>query len=245
MGLAQKNSFTMPRLDQLLASLGYGSRRQVASQIEAGAVTCRGEVLTRPEQQVREAAEICWRGRALESPQGLLALLHKPVGYSCTHSSNEGPSIYELLPPQWLRRNPVVTSVGRLDKDTSGALLITDCGSLVQRLTSPRAQIDKIYIADVEGELHSGLIDVFASGQLQLRNEKNPCLPATLEILQPHRARLTLQEGRYHQVRRMFASQGLHVLSLHRQSFAGHSIEHLPAGQWQLLPLPEGHQRIA
>jgi 16S rRNA pseudouridine516 synthase len=139
----------------------------------------------------------------------------------------------------------VVTSIGRLDKDTSGALLITDCGSLVQRLTSPRAQIDKVYVAEVEGNLRPELIEIFASGQLQLRNEPTPCLPAKLEILQPQRARLTLQEGRYHQVRRMFAAQGLRVTQLHRESFAGHGIEHLSTGQWQLLPLPEGHQRIA
>jgi 16S rRNA pseudouridine516 synthase len=164
-------------------------------------------------------------------------MLHKPCGYTCTHAEGEGPNIYELLPPRWLRRNPAVTSIGRLDKDTSGLLLITDIGALVQRHTSPRSEMEKAYLAELDGELSAELIETFAKGDLLLRGETKPCLPAKLEILSPHRARLTITEGRYHQVRRMFASQGLHVMKLHRERFGPHELGDLAEGQWRMLPL--------
>src|SRR5207248_3160243 len=126
----------------------------------------------------------------------------------CTHADGEGPVIYELLPDRWSRRNPPVTSVGRLDKETSGALLITDQGDLVQRWTSPKSQIEKVYEVQVDHTLEPALAQTFASGTLLLRSESTPCLPAKLEFIDPLQARLTLTERRYHQVRRMFASQG-------------------------------------
>jgi 16S rRNA pseudouridine516 synthase len=165
-------------------------------------------------------------------------MLHKPVGYVCTHDGNEGPTIYELLPDQWLRRNPAVTSVGRLDRDTSGLLLITDIGPLVHRYTSPKAEIEKVYVAELDRDLEPSLVETFAKGDLMLRGEEKPCLPAKLELLSPRSARLTITEGRYHQVRRMFASQGWHVEKLHRQRFGDHTLDDLVEGAWKILPMP-------
>lgn len=225
----------MPRrLDQLLSTLGYCSRREAAAWVKSGRVKQGDVVLTKADQKVDPHA-LTVDGEPLEAPDGLLALLHKPVGYTCTHSEGEGPNIYELLPDQWLRRNPAVTSVGRLDKDTSGLLLVTDIGALVHRFTSPKADVEKVYVAEVDRDLEPLLVETFARGDLMLRGEGKPCLPAKLEIITPRTARLTLTEGRYHQVRRMFASQGWHVEKLHRERFGPYELGDLAEGGWLML----------
>ncbi len=228
----------MPRrLDQLLSSLGYCSRKEAAGLVKGGRVRIGGEPATRTEQRV-DAAAITLDGLPLEAPEGLLAVFHKPAGDVCSHSDGDGPVIYELLPERWSRRTPPVTSIGRLDKDTSGLLLITDIGPLVHRLTSPKSDIEKEYEAEVDRDLDSSLIEVFASGSLLLRGETKPCLPARLEITGPRTARLAITEGRYHQVRRMFASQGWHVVRLHRSRFGEHELGGLMPGEWRLLTCP-------
>ena len=227
------------RLDQLLSSLGYCSRREAGALVKTGRVRVSGQPAARADQRVL-ASDVTVDDEALEAPEGLLALLHKPRGYVCTHADGEGPAIYELLPARWLRRNPAVTSIGRLDKDTSGLLLITDLGALVQRLTSPRSEIEKVYEVTVDRDLEPPLIPAFASGTLLLRGEDKPCLPARLEITGPRHARLTITEGRYHQVRRMFASQGWHVETLHRTRFGQHQLGSLAEGQFVLVPTELG-----
>ncbi len=222
---------THRRIDQLLASLGYGTRREVRAYVDAGRVTVRGEVAAHHDAKV-DARDVLFDGAPLEAPEGLLAILHKPVGYVCTRADGEGSTIYELLPARWLRRNPPVTSVGRLDKDTSGLLLITDRGELVQKWTSPKSDIKKIYEATVNRPLSPDLVEVFSRGELMLRGEAKPCLPAKLEIIDELHARLTITEGRYHQVRRMFASQGWHVEQLHRTKLGEYEIGDLKAGEW-------------
>lgn len=228
----------MRRLDQLLSSLGYCSRREAVALVKSGRVKQNDIVLTKADQKVDPHA-VTFDDEPLEAPDGLLAMLHKPVGYVCTHGDGEGPTIYELLPDQWLRRNPAVTSVGRLDKDTSGLLLVTDIGSLVHRFTSPKADVEKVYLAELDRELDPALVEVFARSDLMLRGEEKPCLPAKLELVSPKTARLTITEGRYHQVRRMFASQGWHVEALHRTRFGRHELRDLAAGQFLLLPAAE------
>jgi 16S rRNA pseudouridine516 synthase len=222
------------RLDQLLSSLGYCSRREVRDFVAERRIRI-GEVLaTRADLRV-DPAMVTVDNEALEAPEGLLAMLHKPLGYVCTRADGEGPTIYELLPTRWLNRNPSVTSVGRLDKDTSGLLLITDQGDLVHRYTSPKSDCEKVYEATVDHDLNPALIEVFARGQVMLRGEEKPCLPAKLEIVTPRSARLTLTEGRYHQVRRMFASQGWHVEKLHRTHFGEYDLGDLEEGKFTPL----------
>lgn len=210
----------------------------MADIVKAGRVALHGIVLKKSDQKV-EADQVTLDGQPLEAPHGLLAMLHKPLGYVCTHSDGEGPTIYELLPPQWMNRKPSVTSIGRLDKDTSGLLLITDLGPLVHRYTSPRAEVEKIYEVTVDHALEDSLIETFASGEVMLRGEDRPCLPAKLDITGSHTASLTLMEGRYHQVRRMFASQGWHVEKLHRRQFGDYQLGTLEVGRWQMLDAPE------
>ncbi|MFM1850775.1 MAG: hypothetical protein RIS54_459 [Verrucomicrobiota bacterium] len=226
----------MPRLDRLLASLGYGSRREVRDWLKAGRVTVRGAAESDPGKKVT-AEEVVVDGDPLDHPDGLLLLLHKPLGLVCSHDEREGPNVYSLLPPRWRARNPVVTSIGRLDKDTSGLLLLTDQSALVHRLTSPKHKVPKLYRATLDREPPAGLADLFASGTLQLEGEKAPCAPAELRLTGLREAELVLTEGKYHQVRRMFASQGCTVLTLHRSRFGDLDLGDLAPGEWRELPL--------
>lgn len=226
----------MRRLDQLLANLGYCSRREARALVRSGAVTVNGRPATDCGAKVDPAA-VRFEGEPLDHPDGLLLLLHKPIGLVCSHDEREGPNVYGLLPERWRRRNPLVTSIGRLDKDTSGLLLLTDQSMLVHRLTSPKHKVPKVYRATLDREPPAGLAGLFAAGTLQLDGEKAPCAPADLRLTGPREAELTLIEGKYHQVRRMFASQGCTVLTLHRVSFGNLQLGELTPGQWRELPL--------
>lgn len=226
----------MRRLDQLLANLGYCSRREARAWIQNGHVSVRGKITDDFGAKANES-DVLVDGEKLDHPDGLLLLLHKPIGLVCSHEEREGPNVYGLLPERWRQRNPQVTSIGRLDKDTSGLLLLTDQSELVHRLTSPKYKIPKTYRATLSRDLVPDLIPLFSSGTLVLPDETEPCAPAALTIVSPREAELILTEGRYHQVRRMFASQGNEVLKLHRPKFGSFELGDLPAGQWRELPL--------
>lgn len=226
----------MRRLDQLLSSLGYCSRSEARNWVKAGRVTLGGENANDAGEKVR-AADVRVDGAPLDHPDGLLLVLHKPVGHVCSHDAREGPSVYDLLPKLWRGRHPPVTSVGRLDKDTSGLLLLTDQSALVHQLTSPKRKVPKVYRATVDRDLTPDLVPLFASGTLLLAGEDRPCAPAELRLVSAREAELTLTEGRYHQVRRMFSAGGARVLTLHRSRFGDLDLGDLPAGQWRELPL--------
>jgi 16S rRNA pseudouridine516 synthase len=224
------------RLDQLLANLGYCSRREARDWIDDGRVEVAGRIADDAGEKTA-AGLVRVDGEPLDHPDGLLLLMHKPIDLVCSHDAREGPSVYGLLPPRWQRRNPPVTTIGRLDKDTSGLLLLTDQSALVHRLTSPKHKVPKIYRATLDADLPPSLGETFASGTLVLRGEIEPCAPAELRVLGAREAELTLTEGRYHQVRRMFASQGCEVLTLQRVRFGHLELGELAPGTWRELPL--------
>lgn len=224
------------RLDQLVASLGYGTRREVEGFIRQGRLQATGIAKLSSDSRI-DPALITLDGEPLDHPHGLLILLNKPVGYVCSHNEEEGQTVYELLPERWRKRDPQVVTVGRLDKDTSGLLLVTDQHDLVHRLTSPKHHIDKVYEADLDRPLSADAVEIFGSGTLVLKGETKPCLPAHLEILSEKKARLTLQEGRYHQVRRMFAAIGNHVVELRRLQFGHLDLSDVAEGQFKHLPI--------
>ena len=228
---------TPRRIDQILANFGYCSRSEARHWVRAGRVTAGGEIITVADRKFSPDA-ICVDGEPVECPNGVLALLNKPAGYVCSHDAGEGPTIYDLLPTRWRKRNPAATSVGRLDKDTTGVLLVTDLGELVQRWTSPKHKVAKVYEVTVHADIPPNLVAAFAAGTLMLEGEDKPCLPARLEIVSAREARLELTEGRYHQVKRMFASAKLDVTRLHRSRFGDFELDDLPPGQWRLLPMP-------
>jgi len=226
----------MRRLDQLLSNLGYCSRREARSWVDQGCVTVRGEPATDVSRKV-SPADVLIDGQPPDHPDGMLLLLHKPLGLVCSHDGREGPSVYTLLPERWRRRNPPVTTIGRLDKDTSGLLLLTDLSPLVHQLTSPKHKVPKVYRATVDCDLAPDLVARFAAGTLLLDGDQEPCAPAELTIVSPREAELTLTEGRYHQVRRMFAAVGMTVLTLHRTRFGPLDLGGLVAGEWRELAL--------
>ena len=226
----------MRRLDQLLASLGYGSRRDVRSWVEEGRITIKGVVADDPGTRA-EPSDVRIDGEPPDHPGELVILMNKPAGLVCSHDSAEGPSVYGLLPERWRRRNPPVTTVGRLDKDTTGLLLLTDVGGAVHRLTSPRHKVAKVYRARLDREPPGTLVGLFAGGALILDGEDAPCAPAGLRLLGGCTVEVVLTEGRYHQVKRMFASQGYSVLELDRIRFGSLEVGNLPRGSWKELPV--------
>jgi 16S rRNA pseudouridine516 synthase len=128
-----------------------------------------------------------------------------------------------------------LATVGRLDRDTTGLLLLTDDGPLLHRIVSPRSQLEKVYEATLARDLRGNEGGIFASGKMMLESEREPLAPAALEVLGPRQARVTVTEGRYHQVRRMFAAVGNHVEALHRSRVGGLTLGDLEVGKWRPL----------
>ncbi|HKR88215.1 MAG TPA: RNA pseudouridine synthase [Phenylobacterium sp.] len=227
------------RLDRLLANMGYGSRREVQQLVRAGLVTLDGAEVADAEMRIALTPELSQRmqvrGAALDPPPGMALMLHKPLGATCSHKE-AGPLVYDLLPGRWRMRDPAISTVGRLDKETSGLLLLTDDGGLLHRIISPKKHVSKRYLATLARPLDGHEGARFASGELMLDGEDKPLLPAKLEPLSERQAWLTITEGRYHQVRRMFAAVGNHVEALHRDRVGGLDLPaDLEPGAFRLL----------
>jgi 16S rRNA pseudouridine516 synthase len=160
--------------------------------------------------------------------------MNKPSGVICSHS-DAGVLIYSLLPQRWQNRNPKVSTVGRLDADTTGAILLSDDGELNHKLTSPKSDVLKVYEATLAQPLRGDEADIFASGELMLHGEKKPLQSAKMEVITPTLVRLEICEGRYHQVKRMFGAVGNRVAALHRVSFGEFSVEDLKPSQFRVI----------
>jgi 16S rRNA pseudouridine516 synthase len=223
------------KLLKRIANLGYGSRREVLALFAAGRITdANGEVLYGDDVVEHEAVRL--DGEPLDPPPGVVIAMHKPVDATCS-MRDPGRRVFDLLPPRFRARNPALSTIGRLDKDTSGLLLFTDDGTLLHRIISPKSSIAKIYEADLAQDLRGDEAALFASGSLMLESETTPLLPAQLEVLSARKARLTIVEGRYHQVRRMFAATGNAVVALRRIAIGALQLEALglEPGQWRVL----------
>ncbi|MCY7312851.1 MAG: pseudouridine synthase [Pseudoxanthomonas sp.] len=221
------------KLVRYLANLGYGSRKQVAQLFREGRITdAHGEVMYADDPLHHETLRV--DGELLDPPPGLLLMLHKPVGYTCS-TKDPGRIVYDLLPPRFRLRSPLLSSVGRLDRETSGLLLFTDEGALLHRISSPKSKLAKVYEATLASDLRGDEANTFSSGTLMLESEQTLLLPADLEVIDPRHVRLTLHEGRYHQARRMFAAVGNHVEALHRSQVGGLVLGELAVGDWTIL----------
>ena len=231
------------RLDRLLGSMGYGSRAEMAALARAGRITLDGQALRDASQRVPLVPDLPARlvvDRApLDPLPGLVIVLNKPAGLTCSHKE-AGPLVHDLLPPRWRRRVPPISSIGRLDKQTTGLLLLTDDGALLHRVISPRQHVAKTYRARLARPLRGDEGAIFAAGTLLLDGEEKPLAPASLHVVSETEALLTVTEGRYHQVRRMFAAVGNHVEDLHRESMGGLRLPaDLAPGDWRLLSQDE------
>ena len=222
------------KLVKLLANLGYGSRREVQRLIRAGAVTdADGNALA--ENSTTPHEEIFFRGEALDPEFPLTIMLNKPDGYTCS-ADDPGSTVYDLLPERFAHRNPGLNCIGRLDKDTTGLLLMTDDGKLLHKIIHPKSACHKGYHATLARPLEGHEGALFGTGTLMLNGETKPLLPAQFEKIGECEALVTLHEGRYHQVRRMFAAAGNHVTALKRISIGGLRLpQDLEEGDWHAL----------
>lgn len=231
------------RVDKLLSSMGYGSRNEMARMAKAGGIMLDGQDLTDVTKRIPVTPDLPSRmeidGEPLDPVQGLVILLNKPLGMTCSHKE-DGALVYDVLPERWLRRDPAISTIGRLDKQTSGLLLMTDDGDLLHRVISPKRHVKKTYRAKLARPLNGTEGALFASGHLVLEGEDKPLAPAELEVVSDTEALLSVTEGRYHQVRRMFAATGNHVEELHRERLGGLTVpDDLAPGQWKLLSADE------
>ena len=234
---------TTARVDKLLGSMGYGSRSEIARLGKVGGIVLDGVDLTDVSKRIAVTADLTERmiidGRPLDPPAGLVLILNKPLGMTCSHKE-DGALVYDVLPERWRRRDPAISTIGRLDKETSGLLLLTDDGDLLHRVISPKRHVAKVYRATLARPLAGTETEVFEAGGLVLEGEDKPLAPAHLEVLSPTEARLTVTEGRYHMVRRMFAAVGNHVEALHRERVGGLALpDDLAPGEWRLATQAE------
>jgi 16S rRNA pseudouridine516 synthase len=224
------------RLDQFVSQAMGVSRRQARDLIRGRQVEVSGRVVREPGTAVDPADAVACHGVALALPGALYLMLHKPLGLVCATQDAHQPTVMSLLTADVARRARIV---GRLDKDTSGLLLLTDDGDWLHRITSPRHACAKVYrvglaqplVGDAEQRLRDGIV---------LRNETRPSRAAAVERLAEREVLITVTEGRYHLVRRLFAALGNRVLSLHREQIGGLRLDPaLPPGAWRELDMVE------
>ncbi len=225
------------KLVRHLANLGYGSRKEVTAMLRNGRFTDAAG------NEIDEDADIAhgdirFDGAPLDPDAEAIIMLNKPVGFTCS-TKDPGRIVYDILPMRWRFRKPPVSPIGRLDRDTSGLLLFTADGAFLHRVISPKSNVPKVYEVTLARPMKGDEAALFASGTLMLESETKPLLPAELTMTGEKTARLILHEGRYHQVRRMFAATGNHVETLHRSAIGGLTLGDLAEGQWRELSRAE------
>ncbi|WP_314885978.1 16S rRNA pseudouridine(516) synthase RsuA [Aggregatibacter segnis] len=201
------------RLDKFLAETTGLTRSQAAKVLRQSAVTINGKIEKSGAAKVSPDDEIYYDGERLTWVEnGQYIMLHKPQGYICSHEDGDYPTIYQFFDYPLSAR---LHSAGRLDVDTTGLVLLTDDGQWSHRITSPKHHYPKTYLVTLADPVEANYSQACAEGIL-LRGEKEPTKPAELEILDDYNVNLTISEGRYHQVKRMFAALGNKVVGLHR-----------------------------
>ena len=226
------------KLSQVLFSQGFGARRECAGLIAGGHVTLDGSVCDDPMHEVdTDGLVFGVRGVAWPFHAKALIVLNKPAGYECSQKPKHHPSVYSLLPAPLRRRD--VQAVGRLDEDTTGLLLLTDDGALIHRLTSPKQHVPKVYEVGCKHPVDDAQVAALLAG-VKLIDEDTIVRTAACEATGSHSLRLTLTEGKYHQVKRMIGAAGNRVETLHRSAFGALSLPtDLAPGQWRWLDGPQ------
>ena len=222
----------MLRLDRWLVTLGVGSRSEVQKLVKKGAVKVNGMPVKDPGMQADEhTAALTVNGQPVDGRLNHHVMLHKPAGLLTAARDKKQPTVMDLLPEVYASIGCM--PVGRLDKDTTGLLFLTTDGELNHRLLSPGRHVDKTYLAEVDGTLTETHIAAFAQG---LHLSDFDAQPAMLEIVAPNVGRVTVHEGKFHQVQRMFSAVGCEVTKLHRETFGSLVLDpNLPEGEWREL----------
>jgi 16S rRNA pseudouridine516 synthase len=222
------------RLDDILFSQGFGSRRECAGLLAARLVRVAGRIETDPAVDLAtDGLQFEVEGQVWTFQATSLVLLHKPAGYECSQKPTAWPSVMLLLPAALRRRG--IQPVGRLDQDTTGLLLLTDDGKLIHRLTSPKHHVPKIYEVGCDRPVDAAQVEQMLRGVV-LDDDPLPVLAEGCELTGEKSLRLTLIQGKYHQVKRMVAAVGNHCTSLHRSAFGALTLADGPAsGQWRFV----------
>ena len=232
----------MLRLDKFLADMGIGTRQEVKQKIRKGMVTIGGEVIKSPERKVDpDTDNVCVGGQPVSYVTYEYYMLNKPAGVVSATEDKREKTVIDCIES---KKRKDLFPVGRLDKDTEGLLLITNDGALAHRLLSPKKHVDKVYYAKVAGHVTEETKRNFASGvNIGTVEQEEMTMPAVLEILnagEESEIRLTIQEGKYHQVKRMFESQGMKVTYLKRESMGNLKLDrNLKIGEYRALKAKE------
>lgn len=225
----------MLRLDRLLVTLGKGSRSEMQKVIRSGGVRVNGILQRDPSAQVDPAWEIVLGGEKLDTRLTRHVMLHKPAGLLTAARDKKQPTVMDLLPAEYAAI--ACMPVGRLDKDTTGLLLLTTDGELNHRLLAPARHVDKTYLAQLDAPVGDKEVAAFAAG---LTLSDFEAQSADLTPLENAQARVTIHEGKFHQVKRMFAAVEREVLTLHRETFGSLRLDDdLPCGSWRELTQEE------
>lgn len=220
------------RLDKFLCDALGTTRKESTQILKTGEVTVDGVVQKSGSFKVTEQAEVEWQGREITQTGPKYIMLNKPEGYVCSHEDGFNHTAFVLLDEMNMNG---LHFAGRLDVDTTGLVLITDDGKWSHRITSPKHKCDKIYRVWLADPVQPDYAEKLATG-IELRNEREPTLPAQLEVIDENEVLLTIHEGKYHQVKRMFAALGNKVVGLHREK-VGHIVldEELEPGEYRYL----------
>ena len=222
------------KLYRILQSQGFGSRKGCMALVRAGAVAVNGAVRVDPETEFDPAGlELIVDGVTWTYREKAYVLMHNPAGYECSHHPSHHPSVFSLLPPPLLQRG--AQCVGRLDQDTTGLLLFSDDGQFIHRMISPRKGIAKVYRAVCADPVTDAMLAALRAG-VTLNDEPAPIAALACERLDDGTLRLTLAEGKYHQVKRMIAATGNRVDGLHREAVGDYALPaDLAPGSWRWL----------
>lgn len=223
----------MERLDKWLCAQTALSRRDAASSIRRGRVTVNGQAVRDPAVKVDAAADtVALDGKPVCYRKHLYIMMNKPVGVICATHDDHDKTVIDLLDEDCRARE--LFPAGRLDKDTTGMVLITDDGDFAHRMLAPKKHVPKQYLVTLDAPADEAVVNALGSGMTLANGDK--CQPAECEPLDGNRARVTLHEGKYHQVKRMFAAAGRHVEALHRLSMGGLPLDPaLGFGEWKML----------
>jgi 16S rRNA pseudouridine516 synthase len=220
------------RLDKLISHSTVFTRSQAKTVIKKGNVSVEGETVKNPAQHIDEDAHVEYMGVSIKKPQLRYIMFNKPAGVVCANKDEQHPTVFDSL---FLPRMETLHIAGRLDIDTTGLVLITDDGQWLHRITSPKHAHKKTYRVTLDSAITQKQIRILQQG-VQLKDEKNRCQPATLDILDESQIRLSISEGKYHQVKRMMAAVGNHVRALHREQIAHIKLDKtLAEGEWREL----------
>lgn len=229
---------TSLRLDRLLSNLAYGSRKEVALMVKAARITYNSVVVKRADESIPLAdvhsGALLLDGEKLDPPAPFTIMLNKPPGYTCSHDE-KGPLVFDLLPARWKLRKPAMACAGRLDKYSTGQVILTDDGALLHRIIHPKQHAAKHYAVTLMQDLRGDEAALFATGSFLMAGDPKPLKPAQWIQEGPKSGVMILHEGRYHQVRRMFATLGNEVHTLHRFQTGGLQLLDLEEGQYRML----------